>query len=139
MRAPAILRKRASSPEMAMVRSLLAMYDSAIDHFSCNDYTHYEISNFARPGFECLHNMNYWDRGEYIGTGAGAHSFLTGIRSKNTKQVDLYIERLEKGLSPDEESVAVTPSEVIRECIFLGLRKIAGISISDMNSRGVNI
>lgn len=110
---------------------VLEMYDSAIDLLSLNGYEHYEISNFARRGFRCLHNMNYWNRGEYIGAGVGAHSFLQGLRSKNSPDVPAYIERLQMGLSPVVETTEVTADESIREFIFLGLRKREGIDLKD--------
>jgi oxygen-independent coproporphyrinogen-3 oxidase len=73
--------------------------------------------------------MNYWDRGEYIAAGAGAHSFQRGIRAKNTSDVREYVERLESGITPIIESTLVTRGERIREFMFLGLRKIEGISL----------
>ena len=57
-----------------------AMYFDAINALTRAGYAQYEISNFARPGFECRHNLNYWDCGEYLGFGAGAHSFFGGRR-----------------------------------------------------------
>ena len=114
---------------------VLEMYDSAIDFLSSNNYEHYEISNFARPGSRCLHNMNYWNRGEYIAAGTGAHSFLQGLRAKNTSDVHAYIERMQGGLSPDVETTEVTPDESIREFIFLGLRKREGIDLKDNKLR----
>ncbi len=52
------------------------MYYHTIDRLAKAGYRHYEISNFAKTGFECRHNLNYWDRGQYLGIGAGAHSFI---------------------------------------------------------------
>ena len=131
-----LAQKTLTLPDEELV---LEMYDAAISHFSSLGYAHYEISNFALPGFECRHNMNYWDRGEYIGAGAGAHSFIEGVRSDNTKQVDLYVMRIVEGLSAAGESLAVTPSEEIREYIFLGLRKIDGLSMAHLTGSGIDI
>jgi anti-sigma B factor antagonist len=75
--------------------------------------------------------MNYWNRGEYIAAGTGAHSFLQGLRAKNTSDVYAYIERLQGGLSPEIETAEVTHDESIREFIFLGLRKREGIDLKD--------
>ncbi len=118
---------------------VLSMYDSAIDFLASNGYEHYEISNFARPGFGCLHNINYWNRGEYIAVGAGAHSFLEGLRTKNIPDVRAYIERLKGGLSPVVESTEVTPDESTREFIFLGLRKREGIDLKDSRLHGAAV
>ena len=110
---------------------VLEMYDSLIDFLSSNGCEHYEISNFARPGLKCRHNINYWDRGEYIAVGTGAHSFLRGVRAKNTSDVRAYIERLEEGILPVVESSRVTHQEGMREFMFLGLRKREGINLKD--------
>ncbi len=118
---------------------VLEMYDYAIDFLSSRGYEHYEISNFALPGSKCRHNINYWDRGEYIAAGAGAHSFLRGVRSKNTPNVRAYIERLESGMSPIIKSSPVTNLEGIREFIFLGLRKREGISLKNDVIKGAAI
>jgi len=111
---------------------ILEMYNYAIDYFAGSGYTHYEISNFARPGFQCLHNLNYWDRGDYIGAGAGAHSFISGVRSINTKDIQEYEAKLDSGLIPGIQSTKLTPEDDIKEFIFLGLRKTGGISLSKM-------
>ena len=55
-------------------------------------FVHYEISNFARPGFECLHNLNYWHGGEYLGLGPAAASHLDGKRFKNKNDLDAYLQ-----------------------------------------------
>ena len=97
-------------------------------------YMHYEISNFALPGFKCLHNMNYWNRGEYIGAGAGAHSFVNGVRTKNIADIGKYIDSLNTGLVPETESTVITPSDALKETIFLGLRKMDGLNLRNLSS-----
>ena len=111
---------------------ILEMYNHAIDYFASCGYEHYEISNFALPGFKCMHNLNYWDRGEYIGVGTGAHSFINGIRSKNTEDIPRYIEDLNNGIIPEIESAKPTSAEALKEFIFLGLRKTEGININEL-------
>ncbi|TAL69678.1 MAG: radical SAM family heme chaperone HemW [Bacteroidetes bacterium] len=111
---------------------ILEMYNHAIDYFASCGYEHYEISNFALPGFKCMHNLNYWDRGEYIGVGAGAHSFVNGIRSNNTKDITGYIEDLNNRIISDIESAKPTSVEALKEFIFLGLRKTEGININEL-------
>jgi oxygen-independent coproporphyrinogen-3 oxidase len=111
---------------------ILEMYNHAIDYFASCGYEHYEISNFALPGFKCMHNLNYWDRGEYIGVGTGAHSFINGIRSNNTKDITRYIEDLNNGIIPEIESAKPTSAEALKEFIFLGLRKTEGININEL-------
>ncbi len=111
---------------------ILEMYNHAIDYFASCGYEHYEISNFALPGFKCMHNLNYWDRGEYIGVGTGAHSFINGIRSNNTEDITRYIEDLNNGIIPEIESAKPTSAEALKEFIFLGLRKTEGININEL-------
>jgi oxygen-independent coproporphyrinogen-3 oxidase len=111
---------------------ILEMYNHAIDYFASCGYEHYEISNFALPGFRCVHNLNYWDRGEYIGAGAGAHSFINGIRSNNTEDITRYIEDLNNGIIPETESAKPISAEALKEFIFLGLRKTEGININEL-------
>jgi len=110
---------------------ILEMYNHVIDYFASFRYEHYEISNFALPGFRCMHNLNYWDRGEYIGAGAGAHSFFNGMRSKNTEDIKRYIKDLNNGIIPETESTKLTSTEALKEFIFLGLRKTEGININE--------
>ncbi len=62
---------------------VIEMYYAALEKMKAHGYLHYEISNFAKPGYESVHNLNYWDRGEYLGVGAGAHSFFKGNRTGN--------------------------------------------------------
>lgn len=90
-----------------------------------NLYTRYEISNYARPGFECRHNMVYWQRGDYVGFGLGAASMVSNSRWKNTKDLDHYIGR------PDwvkEEEQKLTTAEQMEEFMYLGLRLMQGVS-----------
>ena len=110
--------------------TLADMFYKGIEMLSDHGYTHYEISNFAKPGFECRHNLNYWDRGEYIGVGAGAHSFSGGIRTANIRDVQKYIEGVNNGTLPVSETTEITEEEALSEQIFLGLRKTKGISLN---------
>ncbi len=74
---------------------VLDMFEYAIDYLPGNGFGHYEVSNFAKPGFESRHNMNYWQNNEYFGLGPSAVSFVNGIRSKNTPYVNEYIKRVD--------------------------------------------
>jgi len=105
------------------------MYYTAIDILTEAGYKHYEISNFALPNLQCRHNLNYWDRGEYLGIGAGAHSFLNGRRISNICDVRQYIHDVELGTSPIAEETLLTRREEIEETLFLGLRKTDGFDI----------
>ncbi|NWF75305.1 MAG: radical SAM family heme chaperone HemW [Nitrospirae bacterium] len=111
---------------------ILQMYNYTIDYLANSGFEHYEISNFAVPGYNCLHNINYWDRGQYIGTGVGAHSFIGNLRSENTGNIYRYIEDLRKSKIPETYSIQLTPDESLKELIFLGLRKRKGVNISKL-------
>jgi oxygen-independent coproporphyrinogen-3 oxidase len=111
---------------------ILQMYNHAIDYLESCGYEHYEISNLALPGSRCIHNLNYWDRGEYIGVGAGAHSFVNGVRLKNIEDIDMYIENVKSGIILKKETSKLTPEEAMKEFILLGLRKTEGININEL-------
>lgn len=115
------------SIEMPDEDTVAGMYYRCLDILRDNGYIHYEISNFARPGFQCAHNLNYWNRGEYLGIGAGAHSFIAGTRYSNPRDVNRYMESIENGNLLTEEALEITPEDEIKETIFLGLRKTEGI------------
>ncbi len=108
---------------------VVEMYYTAIDMLTEGGYEQYEISNFSLPGLQCRHNLNYWDRGEYLGIGAGAHSFLTGRRIANVCDVRQYIHDVELGALPIAEETLLTGRDEIEETLFLGLRKTEGFDI----------
>jgi oxygen-independent coproporphyrinogen-3 oxidase len=119
---------------------ILDMFDCAADTFGENGLVQYEISNYAIPGFECIHNLNYWRRGEYIGIGASAHSFIGEERIKNTGDVMKYIELLSGNILPYEEIAKVSRKDAIKETIFLGLRMTEGIDLSKFyNEYGLDL
>ena len=104
-------------------------------------YDKYEISNYAKPGYECRHNLGYWERREYLGLGLGASSLIAEHRFCNTDKMDVYI-RLNKTVDPDgkkeeskkavwekaEEVSVLSVQEQMEEFMFLGLRKTDGVS-----------
>lgn len=120
---------------------VVQMYDICSMTLKQRGYEHYEISNFARPGMGSRHNMNYWQRGRYLGIGPAAHSFGGNKRRSNVADVNRYCELLENGASPIEREHLVEGDEMIREKIFLGLRTKEGVDIGkiieeDLTSAG---
>jgi oxygen-independent coproporphyrinogen-3 oxidase len=109
--------------------TILGMYSHAIDRFGEAGYEHYEISNFSKPGFPCRHNLNYWNRGQYLGIGAGAHSFIGDRRIRNTGNIRTYMELVSQGNLPEAEVLEISCVDAIKEIIFLGLRKTEGLDI----------
>ena len=92
----------------------------------------YEVSNFARPGFESLHNKVYWQGGEYIGLGMGAHSFMEGKRSWNTGILPIYIEKINKEGKAIEDSETLSPRTLLHERLIFGLRMNQGIDVKEL-------
>jgi oxygen-independent coproporphyrinogen-3 oxidase len=87
---------------------------------------HYEISNYAKPGHRSKHNVNYWKRGEYLGLGCSAASFLGGVRSTNDDRLGAYIQTIEGGKRATADIDAPTGLEAVGEEAFLGLRMVEG-------------
>ncbi len=115
--------------------NIIGMYEHTIDYLKAKGYLHYEISNFGLPGSFSRHNLNYWDRGDYYGAGAGAHSFVNNTRSYNTADPDQYIKLVSEEKKPLKHSEEITTEKAISEAIFLGLRKTAGINIDAFSRR----
>jgi oxygen-independent coproporphyrinogen-3 oxidase len=111
------------------------MYWHAVDSLERGGYKHYEISNFARPGFECRHNLVYWRAEEYLGIGAGAHSYLNGRRYNNVNGIEDYIGRLEKGEELRENEEVIDKAGAMSEYMLLGLRLVDGVSAEDFRTR----
>lgn len=90
-------------------------------------YHHYEISNFAKPGRESLHNMLYWGSGEYIGCGPSAHSHWQGKRYGNIRNLEDYVQRLLAGESVLQFEEELTPEAKARESLVMNLRQLDGV------------
>ena len=102
------------------------MYELAINALARAGLEHYEISNYAKPGRRSLHNVNYWRRGDYLGLGCSAASFLGGVRSANDDRLVPYLDAVENGRRPTAEAEAPAGLEALGEEAFLGLRLIEG-------------
>jgi oxygen-independent coproporphyrinogen III oxidase len=107
---------------------LMEMDQVTLDLCEIAGFQQYEISNFAQPGFECKHNINYWENGEYFAVGAGAVRYLGGERIKNIDNPSLYCQQLEKGESIVQESEMLDLEASFRESVVLGLRMVKGVS-----------
>jgi oxygen-independent coproporphyrinogen-3 oxidase len=106
-----------------------AMYEQAINTLTRAGYEHYEISNFAKPGYACEHNLGTWQNHPYLGIGPSAASYVGDHRTQNVSHIKAYIDALESGQSPVEESVFITPTDRICETAVLNLRTRHGIDI----------
>lgn len=111
------------------------MYYEAKKKLRSAGYRHYEISNFALPGYECRHNMVYWTGGQYVGVGAGASSYYSNIRYKNVDSIEDYIDRVYKDLLPIDEFDYVDSRQMVIYAIITGLRLIDGIKLDEFRQK----
>jgi oxygen-independent coproporphyrinogen-3 oxidase len=109
--------------------AMAEFYEMAQTALSAAGYRHYEISNWAKPGFESKHNLKYWRREPYLGFGAGAHSFSGTQRWANTHDAAAYVSAIESGRLPVEQLETVTEKMALEEELFLGLRQLQGIDV----------
>lgn len=113
----------------------LELYQYTIGRLKRAGYEHYEISNFARPGHESRHNTLYWENGEYLGLGAGASSFLDGVRFKNFNMPDHYIRRVTAEGHAVQTRERIDARKAMGETMMLGLRLLKGVSIPKFERR----
>ena len=100
----------------------------------------YEISNYAKPGKECRHNLGYWDRVEYLGIGAGSSSLIKGERFDHIRDRKAYIEKMRNGESILIDREILSVESQMEEFMYLGLRKVEGVSRTDFqNCFGKNV
>ena len=90
-------------------------------------FEHYEISNYAKQGHECKHNLIYWRQREFLGVGVSAWSFVDGVRYGNTRNLGLYTQMVKEGKKPIAEWEKLEELELIKDAVFLGLRTKYGI------------
>ena len=122
-------------PELPSEEEERGMYSLTREVLAGYDYRRYEISNYAKPGFDCRHNQVYWRRGDYAGFGLGSSSMIDNVRYKNTSRIDSYVNyflQAEKALRPIREDVnKLSLKEQMEEFMFLGLRMTKGVSCSE--------
>lgn len=108
-----------------------ALYDITIEMLESEGYRQYEISNYARPGKECLHNRIYWEHNEYVGFGPSAHSFYRRKRFWNVRSVESYLRKVSLDELPVAGEEVLTDTQFIEEAIFLGIRS-QGIDLEQL-------
>ncbi|MGD7044032.1 radical SAM family heme chaperone HemW [Jeotgalibacillus proteolyticus] len=112
-----------------------AMYELLMKKMREKGLNQYEISNFAKEGYESRHNLVYWNNDEYYGFGAGAHGYVKGIRYSNIAPVSKYMEAVSSRSLPTLNEQKVPLHEKMEEEMFLGLRKTNGVSITKFSER----
>ncbi len=105
----------------------LAMFEAAIDRLTAAGFDHYEVSNFARPGFRCRHNERYWANEAYLGFGVGAARYVEGRREVNTRDTRTYIRKVLSGEPATFQSETLAPRDRAFETVGTQLRRTRGI------------
>ncbi|MDD7362758.1 MAG: radical SAM family heme chaperone HemW [Peptoniphilus sp.] len=103
-------------------------YERRLERLS---YAQYEISNFAKPGYRCRHNLHYWTLGEYIGLGAGSSGYLNGVRYRNETDMHQYGEKIARGVKPVAAYEKLTDLDRDNEYMMLGIRLNEGIPLDE--------
>lgn len=109
-----------------------SMYENLIDSLTAAGYEHYEISNFAKPGFRSRHNSSYWQQVPYLGLGAAAHSYDLHSRQWNVSDLNKYIESIEQGIIPMERETLDDDTRY-NDLVTTALRTCEGIDITSLN------
>jgi oxygen-independent coproporphyrinogen III oxidase len=111
------------------------MYQIVMDELKAMGYHHYEISNFAKEGYESNHNQIYWLNEHYYGFGMGASGYLNNVRYSNHHLVTQYIEQIDNQESAIESEEVLSREDQIKEAMMLGLRLLKGVSIESVNKQ----
>lgn len=107
------------------------LYESTIEFLADNGLSQYEVSNFAKPGYECIHNNAYWRYKDYFGFGTSAHSFINGTRWWNYSSLNFYNAAVEKNNSAAASEEILTKDEMLNEYVMLALRS-KGLDINEL-------
>ena len=107
-------------------------YDLARGMLTGAGFTHYEVSNFSRMGHECVYNLNTWGQGDYLAFGLGAHGHLGGIRRRNIRRLDAYLDRVEQGDRPEAGRETIQGWDRELERVFLGVRRRHGVAAGEV-------
>jgi len=107
------------------------MYETTIETLADAGFWHYEISNFAKPGFECQHNLAYWKNDFYVGIGPAACSYIEGLRTENINDIEKYITQKDAAT----ETFEITPQEKACQTAVLGLRLIKGFDLAEYKQK----
>jgi oxygen-independent coproporphyrinogen-3 oxidase len=112
-----------------------AFYEAGWERLAAAGYAQYEISNFARPGHACLHNINTWRMGEWIGLGPSAASQHGGWRGANVADLEKWVRGIARGERMTEDRTALTPELLAEDALIFGLRMNAGVDLEELKVR----
>lgn len=117
------------------------LYETTIKHLTDSGFIQYEVSNFTKPGYECIHNKAYWEHREYLGFGTSSHSFTNGKRWWNFSSLKKYISEIEKNENAVMNEEVLTEKQIHDEFVMLALRSkgiIINEYLSQFNSDWIN-
>ena len=123
--------KRKKNKILVKDKRIIKMYNAATQMLEDYGYNRYEVSNFARYGFESRHNKKYWDGSNYLGLGVSAHSYIDGYRYYNTKRLDTYIDAMREGNSAVYKKEYIDKATARTERIMLALRTEDGLNLEE--------
>ena len=110
------------------------LYNYTIDFLEKNNFTQYEVSNFAQNGFECVHNKYYWEYKDYLSFGTSAHSFVDGVRWWNYSSLKMYIDKINVNGNAKRGEEKIEYSQMIDEYIMLSLRS-GGLKLNELKEK----
>jgi oxygen-independent coproporphyrinogen-3 oxidase len=128
-RTPFYRRQRLGQLGLPDEEAQVAMFEHADQALTASGYTHYEISNYALPGWRSRHNLHYWQHGEYLGFGAGAHAYVQGYRRENERLPGRYIRAIAARGSAASVSEVIDQARRVYEGLMVGLRLREGIDL----------
>lgn len=132
---PFVVQKRRGELILPTEEQVLAMDEATAELCSRSGHQRYEISNYARAGYECRHNINYWHNNDYFAAGAGAVSKVAGVRAARETDPRRYCRLIESGRSAIATEERLTLEESFRETVIMGLRMVRGISCRELEHR----
>jgi oxygen-independent coproporphyrinogen III oxidase len=130
-----IQRQRSPSPDEGLQ---IQMDEAAQRMLAGAGYERYEVSNYAKAGYACRHNLLYWTNGEYLGLGPSAQSYVNGTRFGNVADLEAYDTSLAAGRLPMEDHTRLSEEEQLRDAVIFGLRLIRGIPTHNLHQHAVN-
>ena len=130
-----IQRQRSPAPDEGLQ---IEMDEAAQRMLSDASYERYEVSNYAKPGYACRHNLLYWTNGEYLGLGPSAQSYLDGTRFGNVADLMAYNTSLTANCLPIEDRTRLSEKEQLRDAVIFGLRLIRGIPSRHLHQHAAN-
>ena len=130
-----IQRRRSPEPDEGLQ---IEMDEAAQRILGDAGYEQYEVSNYAKPGYTCLHNLLYWTNGEYLGCGPSAQSYLDGTRFGNVADLTVYETALTASDLPIEGRTRLSKDEQLRDAVIFGLRLIRGIPSQHLHRHAQN-